>query len=124
MARFLYGGVRAAGSLLGYSSAPNVGLKDHRGDFMGKLIARIKVLPTDTDINLDGLVDRIKSSLPDGMQVRNSAKEPIAFGLNALIVDFLLEDKEGQMDKLESVVKDTEGVSEIEIMNLGRQVGG
>ena len=90
---------------------------------MTKLIARIKVLPTDTDINLDNIIEKLKSSLPDGMQVRNSAKEPIAFGLNALIVDFLLEDKEGQMDKLESAVKDTEGVSEIEIMNLSRQAG-
>jgi elongation factor 1-beta len=91
---------------------------------MTKLVARIKVLPTDTDINLDNIVEKLKSSLPDGMQVRNSAKEPVAFGLNALIVDFLLEDKEGQMDKLESAVKDTEGVSEIEIMNLSRQAGG
>jgi elongation factor 1-beta len=91
---------------------------------MTKLIARIKVLPTDTDINLEGIVDKLRSSLPDGMQVRNSAKEPIAFGLNALIVDFLLEDKEGQMDKLESAIKDTQGVSEIEVMNLSRQAGG
>lgn len=91
---------------------------------MTKLVARIKVLPTDTDINLEGIVDKLKSSLPDGMQVRNSAKEPIAFGLNALIVDFLLEDKEGQMDKLESALKDTQGVSEIEVMNLSRQAGG
>lgn len=91
---------------------------------MTRLVARIKVLPTDVDINLDGLVEKLKSSLPDGMQLKNSAKEPIAFGLNALIVDFLLEDKEGQMDKLESAVRDTEGVSEIEIMNLSRQAGG
>ena len=91
---------------------------------MTRLVARIKVLPTDVDTNLDGLVEKLKSSLPDGMQIKNSAKEPIAFGLNALIVDFLLEDKEGQMDKLESAVRDTEGVSEIEVMNLSRQVGG
>lgn len=91
---------------------------------MTRLVARIKVLPTDVDTNLDGLVEKLKSSLPDGMQLKNSAKEPIAFGLNALIVDFLLEDKEGQMDELESAVRDTEGVSEIEVMNLSRQAGG
>jgi elongation factor 1-beta len=91
---------------------------------MAKLIARIKILPTDTEINLDGIIDRLRTSLPDGMQVRNSVKEPIAFGLNALLVDFLLEDMEGQMEQLENAVRNMDGVSEIEILNLGRQAGG
>ncbi|MFY3739660.1 MAG: elongation factor 1-beta [Candidatus Nitrosomirales archaeon] len=88
---------------------------------MARLVARIKLLPTDTDVNLDGVVNKLKSSLPNGMAVKNSVKEPIAFGLNALVVDFLLEDKEGQMDMLEESVKKTEGVSEIEVMNISRQ---
>jgi len=88
---------------------------------MARLVARIKVLPTDIDVNLDTMVNKLKSSLPDGMEIKNSVKEPIAFGLNALIVDFLLDDKEGQMDMLESTVKETEGVSEIEVMNISRQ---
>ena len=88
---------------------------------MARLVARIKVLPKDIDVNLDTMVNKLKSSLPDGMGIKNSVKEPIAFGLNALIVDFLLDDKEGQMDMLESMVKQTEGVSEIEVMNVSRQ---
>ncbi|MEM2759418.1 MAG: elongation factor 1-beta [Nitrososphaerales archaeon] len=91
---------------------------------MTRLVARIKLLPTDVDVNLDGIVEKLRTSLPNGMQIKNSVKEPIAFGLYALIVDFLLEDREGQMDKLENTVKGTEGVSEIEIMNLSRQAGG
>jgi len=88
---------------------------------MARLVARIKVLPTDIDVNLDAVVNKLKSSLPDGMEIKNSAKEPIAFGLNALMVDFLLDDKEGQMDMLESMLKETDGVSEIEVMNISRQ---
>jgi len=88
---------------------------------MARLIARIKVLPTDIDVNLDALSNKLKSSLPNGMELKNSLKEPIAFGLNALIVDFLLDDKEGQMDMLESMVRQTEGVSEIEVMKISRQ---
>ena len=88
---------------------------------MARLVARIKVLPTDIDVNFDTMVNNLKSSLPDGMSVKNSVKEPIAFGLNALVVDFLLDDKEGQMDMLENTVKKTEGVSEIEVVNISRQ---
>ncbi len=88
---------------------------------MARLVARIKLFPTDIDVNLDAMVSKLKSSLPDGMEIKNSAIEPIAFGLNALIVDFLLDDKEGQMDTLENAVKQTEGVSEIDVMNISRQ---
>lgn len=88
---------------------------------MARLVARIRVLPTDIDVDLDGLANRLKSSLPDGMGVKGFVKEPIAFGLNALMVDFLLDDREGQMDMLEESVKRTEGVSEISVMNISRQ---
>jgi elongation factor 1-beta len=90
---------------------------------MARLVARIKLLPADIDVNLDTMVTKLRSSMPHGMEIRNSVKEPIAFGLNALIVDFLLDDKEGQMDMLENSVKQTEGVGEIEVMNISRQSG-
>ena len=47
--------------------------------------------------------------------------EPIAFGLNAIVGDFLLDDAEGQMDKLEECIKSVEGVGEIEVTNISRQ---
>ncbi|MBE44420.1 MAG: elongation factor 1-beta [Thaumarchaeota archaeon] len=92
---------------------------------MTKLVARIKVLPSDIDIDLNVIVDRLNNSIADDVKIKNFTKEPIAFGLNALIVDFSLEDKEGpEMDELENAIKNTEGVSEIEIMNLSRQALG
>lgn len=90
---------------------------------MARLVARIKVLPTEVDVNFDAVISRLKTALPGGMEIRNSVKEPIAFGLNALILDFMLDDKEGQMEMLENIVKQTEGVSEIQVMNLSRQSG-
>ncbi|MFQ5920629.1 MAG: elongation factor 1-beta [Nitrososphaerales archaeon] len=88
---------------------------------MARLVARIKVLPTDIDIELDNILGKLKSSLPDGMGIKKSAKEPIAYGLNALMVDFLLDDKEGQMDALENAVRQTEGVSEVQVVSISRE---
>ncbi|RMF31861.1 MAG: elongation factor 1-beta [Candidatus Nitrosothermus koennekii] len=88
---------------------------------MARLIVRIKILPEDVETNLDELKNNIEGSLPDGMTIKTSNIEPIAFGLNALIIDFAMDDKEGQMEQLEDKLKTIKGVSEIQIVNLSRE---
>ncbi|MGI0016056.1 MAG: elongation factor 1-beta, partial [Nitrososphaera sp.] len=72
---------------------------------MARLIARIRILPAEAESNLENVVESIKSSMPQGMEMKGHAMEPIAFGLKALVGDFLLDDAEGQMDKLEDSIK-------------------
>jgi elongation factor 1-beta len=78
-------------------------------------------MPADADSNLDNVLQSIKKTMPQGMEMKGHAIEPIAFGLKAIIGDFLLEDAEGQMDKLEESIKSVEGVGEIEVTNISRQ---
>ena len=88
---------------------------------MTRLVARIRILPADADAKPDSVAQSIKKAIPDGMELRAHAKEPIAFGLEAIVGDFVLEDAEGQMDKLEECIKSVEGVGEIEVINISRQ---
>ncbi len=88
---------------------------------MARLVARIRILPAEAESDLDSVLKTIRTSMPDGMEMKGHAMEPIAFGLNAIVGDFLLEDAEGQMDKLEDSIKQVEGVGEIEVMNISRQ---
>jgi elongation factor 1-beta len=88
---------------------------------MARLVARIRILPADAEINTDEVAKAIGGAIPSGMVLKAHAKEPIAFGLNALVGDFLLEDAEGQMDKLEESIKAVHGVGEIEVVNISRE---
>ncbi len=88
---------------------------------MARLVARIRILPAEAESNLETVIDSMKNSMPQGMEMKGHAMEPIAFGLKAIVGDFLLEDAEGQMDKLEESIRGIDGVGEIEVMNISRQ---
>jgi len=88
---------------------------------MARLVARIRILPAEAESNLENVVESIKKSVPKGMEMKSSSMEPIAFGLKAIIGDFLLDDSEGQMDELEESIKSVEGVGQIEVTNISRQ---
>jgi elongation factor 1-beta len=86
-----------------------------------RLVARVRILPAEADSDIEKVIQSLKSGILQGMELKGHKKEPIAFGLVAIIGDFLLNDEEGQMDKLEEFIKNIDGVGEIEVINVSRQ---
>ncbi len=84
------------------------------------MLVRLRILPTDAEISPAKISESIQKGLPSSIEIRRIVEEPIAFGLVASIIDFIIEDKEGEMDRLEESVRSSELVSEIEVIGLSK----
>ncbi|MEM2872927.1 MAG: elongation factor 1-beta [Nitrososphaerales archaeon] len=84
------------------------------------MLVRLRILPTDAEISPAKISESIQKSLPSSIEIRRIVEEPIAFGLVASIIDFIIEDKEGEMDRLEELVRSSELVSEMEVIGLSK----
>ena len=88
---------------------------------MVKVLVVTKVYPDSVERDLNDLLEKIKEKLPEGYEVANVEKIPVAFGLNLLKLYITMpEETEGGTSKLEELLKEVEGVSEVEIETVHR----
>jgi len=87
---------------------------------LAKVVAQIKIFPTETTVDLAELRKKVEKALPAGTMVARFDEEPIAFGLVALVARVAMPEQEGQMDKVEEALKSVENVGEIQVVNVWR----
>jgi len=83
---------------------------------MAKVLLVLKVLPSSVEADLNQIKERIVKEIGN-VSIR---EEPIAFGLTALIVNTLIEDREGEVERIENKIKSIENVGEIEVIEVAR----
>lgn len=78
-----------------------------------------RILPKSAEVDIERLKERIeKEIMPEKIEV-----EPIAFGLNAIKISKIIEEREGELENLESKVKSIEDIGEYDIISMTRLFG-
>ncbi len=82
---------------------------------MGEVVAVIKVMPESPDV-----FENIKSEVEKTIKAEKIEEEPIAFGLKALKITVVVKDDEGGTEAIEEKLKHIQGVSDVQVVDLGR----
>jgi len=87
---------------------------------MGEAAVRFKVMPESTDIDFGKLKEGIKAVIPGNVRLHAMEEKPIAFGLKALIVVVIMDDKAGDgPDKTEIAFSKVAGVESVVVEEVG-----
>lgn len=88
---------------------------------MAKVVAKLKIFPSDVSVDLERLKEVLGKSLPDGAELLRFEEEPVAFGLVALVATVsMVEESGGLMDKVEGALKSCPNVGEVQTVAVGR----
>jgi elongation factor 1-beta len=86
---------------------------------MANLLVRVKIMPKEAETQPQQIVEDIKRLNPS-IEIRSTKEEPIAFGLVALIADFISDDEAGAMDSIEEAIRKSGLVGEFEVQGASR----
>ena len=87
---------------------------------MARVIITMRIMPEGVDVDLDDLLERIRAAVPEGTDVRANEIVPVAFGLNALRINFAREESMGGTDDIEAAISALEGVAQVEVERVSR----
>ena len=96
---------------------PRVRLCRPLGDLMAELMAVFRIMPEEpgAEQSIKEALGKIKSASLKEVRV-----EPFAFGLNAVIAAFVMQEQEGLAEKLEEEIKTIPKVSDVRLEHITR----
>ncbi|MBX0321489.1 elongation factor 1-beta [Halomicroarcula sp. F13] len=87
---------------------------------MGKVAAKIKIMPQSPEVDLDDLQERLEGSLPEGAKIKGFERDDVAFGLVALLPTVIVPDDAGGTEAVEEAFSGVDGVESVEVDSVGR----
>lgn len=92
---------------------------------MAKVIITLKIMPESTEVNLEDIEKQVKEKIISfaGETEQKREIEPIAFGLKAINILFVMDESKGSTDFLETQIKDIPGIKSVEVTDVRRAIG-
>ncbi len=92
---------------------------------MASVIATVKIMPTSPDVDIEALEKKAVSEITtfSGSDETKTAIEPIAFGLKALNITFVVDEAKGSPDPVAETIAKYEEVNSAEIVDVRRALG-
>ena len=92
---------------------------------MANVVITLRIMPRDTSINLLDIESEAKGEI---VKFCNSKEfrtdiEPIAFGLKALNIIFVMDESKGSTEELEKTISQLKGVESVEVTDVRRAIG-
>jgi len=95
---------------------------------MANVIIKIRIMPESVEVDIDKLkvdvLNEVKKFTGDN-EDKNYRMEitPVAFGLKAVDITFVHDEKKGGTDPLEDILRNSEGVGGVEVLEVKRAMG-
>lgn len=92
---------------------------------MAKAIVTMKIMPESPDIKPEEFSPEVESKIKSfaGEGEMKKEIEPIAFGLKALKITFVMDEKKGSTEPLEEEIAKIKGVNSVEVIDVRRAIG-
>ncbi len=87
---------------------------------MGQVLLKYRVVP-DEGFDVANLEAAVRKALPANIaKVSKAEVAPFVFGMKVLIASIIVEDEDGNNDRVEAALTATPGVGGTELLDMGR----
>jgi len=91
---------------------------------MAEVVITIKIMPESPETNFDGILEQVKKDVAAfGGEVGKVEYHPVAFGLKAMHVIFVMDEEKGSTEELEKKIATISEVNSVDVIDVRRAVG-
>lgn len=91
---------------------------------MANVVITLKIMPESPDVNLSVVQEKASKEIFNfGGEVGKVEIEPVGFGIKALKIYFVMDEKKGSTAPLEELIAKIAGVASVDVIDVRRAIG-